>query len=158
MLALKLCGGAFVMLAGYVCANVLNRAETRKLTQLDGLIALLRFIKVQIECYCVPIGEILRRCDRSLLESCGAVGASSDFFCLVNSLRPVPDDKIMSVLRSFSGELGASYRDEQVKSCDYHIARLCEIRTPLVAETAKRRKMNTTLCLCSAAGVIILLL
>lgn len=146
------------MLAGYACAGVLNRADARRIAQLDGFIALLRFIKLQIECYCVPVGEILRRCDGSVLESCGVTESTNGFLGLIDSIKPPPDEKIGSVLRSFASELGTSYRDEQVKSCEYHIARLCEIRAPLADGVAKRRKLNTTVCLCAAAGIVILLI
>lgn len=155
---IKAAGGALILFAGWLTAFQLNRAESKKLSQMDSLIALLRFIRVQIDCYCVPVGEILRRCEPSLLTGCGLSSPPGDFLSLLDGLKPAPDGKTAEVLYSFCQELGGSYRDEQLKSCDYHIARLTAIREPMYSEAAKRKKVNTALCLSAAAGVVILLI
>ncbi len=144
------------MSGGALTAMMLNRALSERLSRLDALLTLLRFIRSQIDCFCLPIGEILRRVDVELLISCGVIGRPTDFEDLIMGLEPPPDESVMKLLRSFSVCLGASYREEQLKSCDYHISTLAEIRESFGGELKKRKKLNTTLCLSAAAAVVIL--
>ncbi len=152
----KLVGGALVMSGGAVTALMLNRALNERLSRLDALLSLLRFIRAQIDCFCLPVGEILRRVDVELFDACGVTPRPTDFDSLITQLDPVPDEAVMKLLRSFSAQLGASYRAEQLKSCDYHISELTAIREAFAGELKKRKKLNTTLCLSAAAAIVIL--
>lgn len=155
---IKIIGGIIVMFGGYMIYRIMNRAEKKKLEQLDGIIALLRFIRLQIDCYLIPVREILRRCDKKILEKCGASGESEDFASLVMTLDPMPDKEIMGILRSYSGELGSSYRDEQLRSCDRYISMLTKYRDELAEEAKKKQKSSLAVCLCASAGLIILII
>lgn len=146
-----------MLAVGLAVAHYLNLGENRRLSQLEGLTSLLRFFRLQIDCYCVPVGEIFRRCDASVLSDCGYFGTPSDFCGFLGGLTPTPEGDVRSLLESFSAELGSSYRDEQLKSCDYHIAKLCDLRDRALTETKKRKRLNTTLCLCAAGAAVILL-
>ncbi len=152
----KLVGGALVMLGGALTALMLDRALNERLSRLDALLSLLRFIRAQIDCFCLPVEEIFGRVDDELLSACGVVSRPRNFDELISGLEPTPDEQVMKLLRSFSLSLGASYREEQLKSSDYHISSLTAIRDKLASEIGKRKKLNTTLCLSAAAAIVIL--
>ncbi len=158
MIPFKIIGCVLVLLGGAVTARQLNRALDGRLSRLECLVSLLKFFRLQIDCYCVPVGEIFRRADKELLEGCGLSGVPSSFAEFMSSLDPPPDPEIGNILTSFERELGASYRDDQLKSCDYHISRLSEIYSAAVLETQKRKKLNRTLCFSATAAVVILLI
>ncbi len=146
------------MLSGAVGAAFLSRAESERLKRLDALIELLRFIRREIDYFCVPINEIFRRADHRILKECGVIGTVTDFDSFISSLSPVPDDEIKNILISFSRELGISYREEQLKNCDLHINTLTSLRDRAYAESKKNKKLHTTLCISAAAAIVILLL
>ena len=152
----KLIGGAVILAAAFLLSFVLNEKEKEKLEKIEGLTALLRFFRIQIDCFCTPVGEIFRRCDEKVLFSCGFLGIPRDFdeFLAKTSFPPEAD----ALLASFSAELGTSFREEQLKSCDYHIQKLCELRDSTAEKTKKQIRLNTTLCLTAAATAVILLL
>ncbi len=144
------------MAGGWLTALMLDRALTERLSRLDAILSLLRFIRAQIDCFCLPVEEIFRRVDPELLLACGAASRPTDFDGLTAQLDPAPDEQVMKLLRSFASQLGASYREEQLKSADYHISALTAIRDKLAGELGKRKKLNMTLCLSAAAAIVIL--
>ena len=151
-------GAAAVLFGGFLLARGMNEAEDKKIAQLEAIIAVMRFFRVQIDCYCVPIGEIFKRCDKSILLSCGCDAEFRDFYEFSRSLSPRPDREIERLLESFAAELGSSYREEQLKSCDYHIAKLAQICEREREEIMKRKKLNMTVCLCASAAAVIFLI
>jgi len=153
----KLFGAALTLLVAYLVSRALNEREDERLLRIEGLTALLRFFRLQIDCYCVPVGEIFRRCDVHLLESCGLSAPPADFEVFLTALPPL-DREAEALIRSFGGELGASFREEQLKSCDYHITKFCELRDRTAIAVKRQKRLNTTLCLTLAASAVILLL
>lgn len=157
-MSFKLIGCALILLSGYFFSSLLNRGERRREDQLAGLLTLLRFFRIQIDCYCVPVGEIFRRCDKGTLEACGCSFVPTDFGAFIDSLSPHPDTETLALLSSFSAELGSSYKDEQLKSCDYHISRLSALNEEFSKQTKDKKRLNTVLCMTAAALAVILLL
>ena len=60
------------------------------------------------------------------------------------------------LLRDFSNTLGSSYREEQLRCCDYYIARLVPLCERLRTELPKRLRLAWILPL-AVAGALILL-
>jgi len=157
-LTFKLFGSLFILAGGAICGSALNKEDKKRLLRLDSIISLLKFIRLQIDYYCVPVGVIFERCDPSLLNACGTNKIPSRFGEFIDSIDPPLDAPVMSILRSFSNELGTSFREEQLKSCDSHIIRLTELRASVVKDMEKRKKLNRVLCFSAAAAVVILLI
>ena len=157
-LIFKALGCALILGSGIFAGNLLNRADTVKLSQLEAIISLLKFIRLQIDYYCVPVKEIFARAEPALLKACGVDQMPESFCDLLDSISPTPAGDIMSVLISFSNELGGSYREEQLRSCDYHINRLEELHSAISKETEKRKKLNRVLPFSIAAAIVILLI
>lgn len=156
----KLVGGGLVLAVGYAISVRLNRNEEKKLCQITSLAALFRFFRTQIDLYCVPVGEIFCRCDTELLRGCGYSFAvpPQDFGGFVASLDPPPNENLSPILDSFETQLGSSYKDEQLKSIDYHIARITELCELTAGECSKKKRLCTTLCVSAAALIVIMLI
>ena len=168
-MSVRLVGCILLILAGGYLAVTLSRAERRRIRVLDGFLSLLCYIKGQIDCYAMPVQEILARVDRSVLAACR--GFSEEEACrLAHAIAPVdsvPDlvreskgyleSESERLLMSFSAELGSTFREEQVKRCEYYMEALEEERSKLADAMPSRIRVNSVLCVCGALGLLILL-
>lgn len=153
----KLFGSAFIILSGATLSSLIIKQDRKRLEFADAYLALLRFFKLQIDYYCVTVGEIFSRCDPSLLSACGCKETPESFDEFL-SFAEFNCSSIKNILNSFSNELGTSYREEQLKSCDYHINLLTDERNKLASEYEKRKKLSRVLCLSASAALALLLL
>lgn len=155
----KIAGALILALSGVVGALTMNSAASKKATQSEALIAFLRFVRSRIECFSLPASEIIARCDKSLLSECGYNGdiPPRDMGDLFEAMG-IRDDESYRILQAFAEGFGNSYREEQLKECDYYIDLLCERSQKIGEELPKKKKLNSTLCISSALGVAILLL
>lgn len=152
--------GALIMVISGVCgAYMLNGKASGTLRQTDAFIAFLRYVKLQIDCFSLPLGDILSRCDAELLCECGFRGAQTprDIRELVSQCG-IYDTETARILENFSEVFGKSYREEQLRQCDYYISLLEGRREKLSAELPVRKKLNSTLCISGALAVVILLI
>ena len=156
MIALKLFGGVLILTAGVFTAVGSVRRERSKLTALEGWIALIRYIRGQIDCFLTPLDEILLA-DRSLLRACMGHGNEGSLSELLAASAPLLDEEVNMQLRAFVREMGGSYREEQVKRCDYYLSVLLALREKRTAELPLRIRLCTTLSLCASAWILILL-
>ena len=155
----RIAGALILVLSGVGGAYMMNSAASEKLRQSEALGALLRFIRAQIECFAMPASEILARCDRGLLRECGYCKDSppESFEALLAGLS-FSDAETAEIMAAFLSGFGKSYRDEQIRECDYYIALLRERAQKLGEELPNRRKVNSALCVSSALAAVILLL
>ena len=160
MMILKLFGALLLTSVGICGAVTLNRSARRQIDRLDGWIALLRMTKNQIDCYALPSGEILSRCDRSILVRLGwgESEAPSDFPLLGNAVGSALTEEGERIALNFCEEIGKGYRAEQLHTCDYSIGLFCAERDRLLAELPRRRQRNITLCMAAALGTVVILL
>jgi hypothetical protein len=157
-MSFKIVGSAVILLTGLAFSHFLNLREEDRVVRLTAFYRLMRFFRTQIDCYCAPVSDILSRVDKKTLTECGCFIEVGDFKAFAASLRPQPTGELLEVLDSFAAELGASYREDQLKCCDSHIARIVSLRDAAVAEASRRKKLNTTLCMSAAAAAVILLI
>ena len=158
MVWLKIFGCALIIISGGVAASSFNKIDKDRISRLEALIEFLTFIRREIDYFCVPVKEIFLRADPRILSACGCNENVYDFNSFLNSLTPTPDEEIISVLTSFSRELGGSYREEQLKNCDLHIATLVKIKDKAYADAKKNKKLYTVLCFSAAAAIVILII
>lgn len=157
MTVLRLLGGMLILFSGGMAAFCSVRYERLKISVLDGWLDLIFYIRTQIDCYLTPLGEILANADPGLFRACMYRGRPSGLNALLESTRFYTDAETHRLLRAFIKELGSSYREEQVRRCDYYISVLRGIRDRQMAELPARQKVRATLCACAAAGALILL-
>lgn len=124
---------------------------------MDAWIDLLVYVRGQIDCYLLPLDEILAAADKTLLAACAPSGETHSLAALLQGALPYLDAEGQRVLSSLVREMGTSYREEQIKRCDYYVQALQLCREKVAQELPARLKMRTTLSVCAAIGVAILL-
>ncbi len=127
---LKWLGGGLIalcaLLAGVLCA----RYEQKKYRQAQGFVALIRHIRSQIECYGTPVDRILATLEERTLLDCGLCQRPTELSALLLQNEIYLPDELLGELQGFFGELGGSYREQQLRCCSYYLERLA----PLCAE------------------------
>jgi len=155
----KLTGAVLLACSGIAAACVLNRKASEALRQAEGMMALLRTVRGQIECFARPISEILSACERKELEACGYFGedAPKDLLELLTQCWRYDEETVETVSR-FAEEFGRGYREDEVRACDYTLSLLDKRREKLAAELPAKKKRNTVLSVCAALAIVLLLL
>ncbi len=154
----KIIGGGLILGCGLLLGRYRNRVAVGRLEEVESWIRLLRFIRLQVECFSLPLSAILSRADPDLLRRCGYAAGERPR----ESSRPLAecrflDEECRALCRSFFDEFGRSYREEQLCRCDYYIRLLEERRALLCGGLPGKKKINATLCLSGAAALVILL-
>ena len=159
MLAYKLMGAALIALSGGLCAYRLNKRASDVYCRTAALCRLLTYVKNEIECFALPISQILSRADRELLLACGHVGknAPQSLSELCGSIRWA-DRETRELMERFCSEFGRCYKDEQVQRCAYFLSELDERKRALEKELPSRKKLNSTLCLSGSLALLIFFL
>lgn len=159
----KLLGSLLLVGAGAYVAMASARYERRRVGVLDGYLSLLRFIRGQINCFAMPMEQILAGVDGSVLAACrGQTGWDAG--------RPTPSIPLLlrdshgylgaeseRLLASFSHELGHTHRAEQVGRCDYYLSALEEQRARLADTLPTRIRTGGALCMTCALAIAVLL-
>lgn len=164
----KVIGCIILLGAGGYISVAVTRFERRRLRVLDGYISLIYYIKGQIDCYAMPIADIFARADPVLIATCLGLEPDTPFYAgipsdgrplsaMVRESRLYLEPESERLLTTFTGELGSTYRTEQVARCDYYIEALTEERKKLNDTLPARLRTCTVLCLCCALGAAVLL-
>jgi hypothetical protein len=154
---LKFLGALLILSVGVFAAFVSVQYEKRRLSVVDGWIDLILYIRGQIDCYLLPIEDILSSGDRALLEACMSPSNAADLPAILASCEIYLDGDAKRTLESFVREIGAGYREEQIKRCDFFIASLRTQREKIAASLPLRVRLCATLCICLALATAILL-
>ena len=150
--------GSVLLAASGVCASVsLCRYCRRRLDTLDGFIALIFYIKGQVECYARPIGEIIASLSPEILRDLNCPTGASSIEELVSESRIYLDREGLRIVSAFSQEFGAVFREEQSRRCDYYIALLGERRARLSERLLPEMRAGSAVCICSSLCLLILL-
>lgn len=124
----------------------------------ESFLALLRHVRVQIDCFSMPVSEILASADKDLLAACGAEDVSpADFGALLATGERELAPEVYATLAAFEKELGTRLRDEQLRLCDRSIAKLTSLCEAARNEAPRREKLLLLLPP-ALAGIVILLL
>jgi hypothetical protein len=158
MLFYKLAGTALLLFCGGMTGRAICEKSKTVLTRTEGFIALIKYIRNQIDCYLMPLEKILAGCPDDILEACGSIRGAKTIFEFLGSCDLQLSDESVNLLNKFAAELGSGYRDTQLKLCDYYIGKLTSERDRMQSEYPARRKMIMTLCLCAAAGAAVIML
>lgn len=132
--------------------------ERRRLEQAEGFLSLLRLIRLQIDCFSAPVSRILAQCDKSVLAACGITTPQTDFKALLLDTKLYLSEEMCRLLTDFAGRLGGSYREEQLRCCEYYLARLAPYCDALRAELPKHERMALFLPPALSVALILLLL
>ena len=105
--------GGFLLLFCSVCVGLSQiGVERARLARAKGYLALLRHIRRQIECYSLPVGDILARAEPRLLAACGwQGGAPPDFSALLSATAEGLGGEARGELSAFAERLFAEAVD-----------------------------------------------
>ena len=155
---IKLLGSLLIALAGGGISLSFCRFERKRLIVLDAYISLLFYIKGQIDCYSMPLSDILLGADSSLIEACGYRGDVP-----LSLQEMLPHSKIylesesLRLLMQFSDEFGSTYKGEQLRRCDYYIDSLLERRRVLLEEIPSKSRVGSAIWMCASFALMIIL-
>ena len=164
----KILGSLILLCAGGYVSLVFTRFEHRRLRVLDGYISLIYYMKGQIDCYAMPLSDIMASVDPTVLAACLGLDESTPLppllteerqplTAMVRESRLYLEPEAERLLTGFSGELGSTYRAEQVARCDHYLTALTEERRKLGDTLPARLRATCTLCLCCALVAAVLL-
>ena len=155
---LKICGVLLILGAGGAAAAFILRFEKRKIAVLAGWSDLIWYIRSQIDCYLMPLPEIMAGADRALLDACCFQSAGRpDLTAVYHASQIYLDPEARRLLCAFVREIGSGYREELIRRCDYYISSLGKIRAKRMEELPARGRVATAVCLGAAALAAILL-
>jgi len=157
MMTVKLIGSLLFALSGVVMAMSYSRFQTKKLTTIDGFVSLLFYIKGQIDCFARPRSEILSTLPAEVFCACNCPHGAETLEELVEASKIYLDDEPLRLVASFASEFGSTFRDEQLRRCDYYISALSEERRRVFSEVQSRSRAGSALWICVCVGIIILL-
>ena len=154
---LKFLGALLIFAVGIFAAFVSVQYEKKRLSVVDGWIDLILYIKGQIDCYLMPLDDILSGGDRALFEACMSPSNAADLPAILNASQIYLDGDAKHTLESFVREIGSGYREEQLKRCDFFISSLQTQRERIATELPMRVRLCATLCICLSLATAILL-
>lgn len=154
---LKFLGALLIFAVGIFAAFVSVQYEKKRLSVVDGWIDLILYIKGQIDCYLMPLDDILSGGDRALFEACMSPSNAADLPAILDASQIYLDGDAKHTLESFVREIGSGYREEQLKRCDFFISSLQTQRERIAAELPMRVRLCATLCICLSLATAILL-
>ncbi len=163
----KMIGSLLLTLSGGCLALAFGRYERQRILVLDGFISLLRFIRGQVDCFAMPMQDILSSVDPSVLAACQghdrviAPALYPNFPPslpeLLSESRNFLGRESERLLSSFVGEFGHTFKSEQVGRCDYYLSALGEERRRLADALPGRLRAGNTLCMSLALTAAMLL-
>ncbi len=157
MMTIKLLGSLFFGISGVIMAIAYSRFQTKKLTTIDGFISLLFYIKGQIDCFLRPRSDILSTLPAEVFCACNCPHGAETLEEMVDASRIYLDEESLRLVSSFASEFGSTFRDEQLRRCDYYISALSEERKRVFSSVNSKSRAGSALWICACIGIIILL-
>lgn len=154
---LKFLGALLILSVGIFAAFVSVQYEKKRLSVVDGWIDLILYIRGQIDCYLMPLDNILSGGDRALFEACMSPSNAADLPAILDASQIYLDGDSRHTLESFVREIGSGYREEQLKRCDFFISSLRTQRERIATALPLRTRLCATLCICLSLATAILL-
>ena len=154
---IKLIGSAVVLISAVFFAVSHYKFQERKLRTLDGFIALIMYVKGQVDCYALPLREILSRLPAEIFCDCNCPEGADSLDEIVLESSIYLEEEALRLCEAFASEFGSTFREEQLRRCDYYVSALVEQRKVLAEETFKRSRVGSALWICSSLGLLILI-
>ena len=154
---IKIAGSVSIVICSIFFSLSHRNFQQRKLNTLDGLISLITYIKGQVDCYALPLKEILARLPAEIFYNCNCPVGADSLDEIVEECRVFLECESLRLVEAFASEFGSTFREEQIRRCDYYISSLTRERHALSDEVVKRSRVGSALFICSSLGLLILL-
>ena len=153
----KMLGIAALFFCGALTGIFWARFEHARCRQAEGFVDLIRNIRLQIDCFGTPIAGILASLDGGLYAALGAPCTVTDMEDLLSQTPLLVDREYAQLLLDFTACLGTGYREEELRYCEYYLARLAPLAQKMRDELQKRTRLALVLPLALSAALILLL-
>ncbi len=157
MMTVKLIGSLLFCISGVIMALSYSRFQTKKLATIDGFMSLLFYIKGQIDCFARPRSDILSTLPLEVFCACNCPKGAETLEEMVEASRIYLDEEPLRLVSSFASEFGSTFRDEQLRRCDYYISALGEERKRVFSSVQSKSRAGSALWICACIGIVILL-
>ena len=157
MILLKLFGVCFLLLSGVFAAFTVTWYEKKKVAVLAGWSDLIWYIRAQIDCYLLPLPEILAKADGALFEACSCRQPAPDIETVFRASQRYLDPEARRLLSALVREFSLGNRQELLSRCDYYITALGRLRTKKMEDLPAKSRIAAAICIGSALLVVILL-
>ncbi len=157
MLFVKGIGIALLAACGVLCGILTASFERKKCLQAEGFVDLVRNIRLQIDCFGTPVAKILTSLDKKLYATLGAPCDCTDLEDLLQKTMLLVDPDYARLLFDFAASLGTGYREEELRYCDYYLARLVPLAQQIREELEKRTRLALLVAPALSAALILLL-
>ena len=154
----KTIGLLFILGSGILTSTLLVRFEQKRCRQAEGFLALLRHIRLQIDCFSLPVSRILETLPTQIRTTCHIPQNVCDFSTLLDRTPLLLPDELSELLHAFGRDLGSSYREDQLRLCDYYITRITPYCERIRADLVRRERLALALPLAAAAALALLLI
>ena len=152
--------GVLLILCSAIFIASRQIAEIEKTVRVTSALRLImERVKNMIECYSMPIGQILKKVEMSAFEDCGykGEGAPCDLLDFVEN-SSVNDAESYEIFFAFAKDFGKGYRKDELSRCSMFLERMRSREQKVLKEAAKKKKVVLTVSLCMAAAIVILLI
>lgn len=154
---IKLLGSLLFGISGVIMAMSYSRFQQKKLQTIDGFLSLLFYIKGQIDCFARPRSEILSTVPAEVFCACNCPRGAETLEEMIDASRIYLDEEPLRLISSFAAEFGSTFRDEQLRRCDYYISAIGEERKRTFASVTSKSRAGGAIWICICIGIIILL-
>ena len=139
----------------------IQKFQKKRIKQINAFIELIEYIKNQVECFLLPINNIMDNCNDNLLKNCGIrVGLKKDLSLkeIISSVTFYCDEKTSDIIMQFAENFGRNYSREQIIACEHYKNELIKIRNNMLERDAKNKKIQLAVFLSISFSIIILLI
>lgn len=158
MHSFKPIGLLLLLSSGVIAGVMLVHFEQKRCRQAEGFLSLLRHIRLQIDCFSLPISRILSSLPAQIKEACDIPEHVRDFPTMLASTKLLLPEEACELLVAFGKDLGSSYREDQLRLCDYYTTRLTPYCERIRAEQSRRMRLALVLPIALAAALALLLI
>ena len=121
--------GASLVLAGSFAASSSFVSDKKRLIRhTEAVLGLISHVRTDIDHFLTPVGGLFEDFRNDDLESCGfsSILREKGLDAAVCSQTASLTEETQEILRCFSSALGRSYKEEQLRICDYCTVRISE--------------------------------
>ena len=158
---MRIIGALLILCSAFFIANRMIFEVEKAFLATSALRSVMEHTKNLIECYSLPIGQILKRLDPTILEACGYKNELGNPPCTLIELAQnscVPDEESLDIFLDFAKDFGKEYRKDELLRCSAFLERMRSREQKLSKESAKKKKVILTVSLCIALAIVILLI
>lgn len=153
----KLIGSLILALTGIILAVAICQYQRRRLRTVDGILALIFYVKGQVDCYARPLSDILGSLPPEICRDCNCSTGVSSLEELIEECRIYLDEEGLRQVAAFTAEFGSIFREEQVRRCEHYISVLESRRNQIAERVNAQSRVGSALCICLALCLMILL-